>query len=464
MAKMNKNISKLVIEKPVVGGSVDVWGSIINKDLDNIGAFADEVATKMDTHDQEIANLTNDKVSKDEVETTITPIVNNYVENTVKPNIDTYINDVSKPAIDKYVDGKKPTIDKHITDELAKQIEANKGTLDTYVETDEKPKLDAYEKEKEKELDTYVTTTAQTAIDTYVTDTTKPSLDAYEKEKEQELDTFKETKTTEITAHTDEEKERITTEVSNVAGTAKQSVTNEGTKQVGLVTVEGNKVIEQVKTLVEGNHDTTNALTLSGKTRPEFEKEVQGVIGEYEGTFPLTSAVQNKVYYIPTIGKYYRCKTAYNGTQLTMPNENFEEISTSINSDRLSNLYGYKLIATVDFPEKGIEKEVYDFGKNIYGKDNYNKGYGSPFMEIIVFLHNSISDSWGGYREVKFATYSRPNEDVVELYNIGDGGYNNSVVKLNRATKKLTVTSSVNNMLCDVYAMFLPHSNLINKK
>ena len=338
MAKMNKNISKLVIEKPVVGGSVDVWGSIINKDLDNIGTFANEVATKMDTHDQELANLENDKVSKNEVETTITPIVNNYVENTVKPNIDTYINDVSKPAIDKYVDGKKPTIDKHITDELAKQIEANKSTLDTYVETDEKPKLDAYEKEKEQELDTYVTTTAQTAIDTYVTDTTKPSLDAYEKEKEQELDAFKETKTTEITAHTDTEKERITTEINNVAGTAKQSVTNEGTKQVGLVTVEGNKVIEQVKTLVEGNPATTNALTLSGKTRAEFEKEAQGVIGEYEGTFPLTSAVQNKVYYIPTIGKYYRCKTAYNGTQLTMPNENFEEISTSINSDKLGNL------------------------------------------------------------------------------------------------------------------------------
>ena len=249
MAKMNKNINRLVIEKPVVGGSVDVWGNIINKDLDNIGAFADEVATKMDTHDQELANLKNDKVSKNEVEATITPIVNNYVENTVKP-----------------------------------------------------------------------------------------SLDAYEKEKEQELDTFKETKTTEITAHADKEKERITTEINNVAGTAKQSVTNEGTKQTGLVIVESNKVIEQVKALVEGNPATTNALTLSNKTRPEFEKEVQGVIGEYEGTFPLTSAVQNKVYYIPTIGKYYRCKTAYNGTQLTMPNGNFEEISTSINSDKIGNL------------------------------------------------------------------------------------------------------------------------------
>lgn len=391
MAKMNKNISRLVIEKPVVGGSVDVWGNIINKDLDNIGAFADEVATKMDTHDQELANLKNDKVSKNEVEATITPIVNNYVENTVKPNIDTYVNDVSKPAIDKYVDGKKPTIDKHITDELAKQIEANKGTLDTYVETDEKPKLDAYEKEKENELDTYVTTTAQTAIDTYVTDTTKPSLDAYEKEKENELDTFKETKTTEITAHTDEEKERITTEVNNVAGTAKQSVTNEGTRQAGLVTIEGNKVIEQVKTLVEGNPDTTNALTLSGKTRVEFEKETQGVIGEYEGTFPLTSAVQNKVYYIPTIGKYYRCKTAYNGTQLTMPNENFEEISTSINSDKLSNLskledrilinkvvYHSKLIDADNIvysslyfrfwavPAKGIPKEIGDYEFILY--------------------------------------------------------------------------------------------------
>lgn len=435
MAKMNKNISKLVIEKPVVGGSVDVWGNIINKDLDNIGAFADEVATKMNTHDQELANLANDKVSKNEIETNITPIVNNYVENTVKPNIDTYINDVSKPAIDQYVDGKKPTIDKHITDELAKQIETNKGTLDTYVETDEKPKLDAYEKEKEKELDTYVATTAQTAIDTYVTDTTKPSLDAYEKEKEKELDTFKETKTTEITAHTDKEKTRITTEVNNVADTAKQSVTNEGTKQTGLVASEGNKVIEQVKTLVEGNPATTNALTLSGKTRTEFEKEAQGVIGEYEGTFPLTSAVQNKVYYIPTIGKYYRCKTAYNGTQLTMPNENFEEISTSINSDKLSNLSGYKLVKEFTTTEINSTVEVFNYPEIVDNKNGENY-----FTEILVTAHHHNSmygNLFAGAiklgavplnQKVASTIYKKQNINIIEFDNSDDTLWKNHLL------------------------------------
>lgn len=122
-------------------------------------------------------------------------------------------------------------------------------------------------------------------------------------------------------------------------------------------------------------------------------------------------------------------------------------------------MYGYRLLTSVNFEVKDVEQEVYDFEK-LYTS---SAGLGYPFAEIIVFLHNNGTGSWKGYREVKFATLTRSHEDVVKLYDIGDGGYNNSIVKLDRETKKLTVTSSINNMLCDVYAMFLPHSNLINK-
>lgn len=51
----------------------------------------------------------------------------------------------------------------------------------------------------------------------------------------------------------------------------KEQFTND-TKAI--VQAEGNKVIEQVKSIVAGNPATTNALTLSGKTRVEFENDI----------------------------------------------------------------------------------------------------------------------------------------------------------------------------------------------
>ena len=59
--------------------------------------------------------------------------------------------------------------------------------------------------------------------------------------------------------YTEEEKQQFTTEM------------------VGIVKTEGNKVVEQVKSIVAGNPATTNALTLSGKTRVEFEQDTENL-------------------------------------------------------------------------------------------------------------------------------------------------------------------------------------------
>lgn len=59
--------------------------------------------------------------------------------------------------------------------------------------------------------------------------------------------------------YTEEEKQQFTTEM------------------VGIVKTEGNKVVEQVKSIVAGNPATTNALTLSGKTRAEYDNEIETI-------------------------------------------------------------------------------------------------------------------------------------------------------------------------------------------
>lgn len=131
---------------------------------------------------------------------------------------------------------------------------------------------------------------------------------------------------------TNQEKEQFTTET-------KALVTGEGSKQVSLINAETAKVINQVKEIVAGNAATSNALTLNGKTRLEFEKETQGVAGRYNGTFPLTQATLNGVYLLPATGKFYVCTKEYNGTNLTAPNGNFEELSVFKNRDKLENLF-----------------------------------------------------------------------------------------------------------------------------
>ncbi|MFR4903232.1 MAG: hypothetical protein ACLUBL_02640, partial [Fusobacterium sp.] len=67
----------------------------------------------------------------------------------------------------------------------------------------------------------------------------------------------------------------------------------------------------------------------------EFDK---GVVGGYNGIFPLTAASQGGIYLLPSTGKFYVCETAYNGTQISAPNSNFVELSVWKNHDRLSNL------------------------------------------------------------------------------------------------------------------------------
>lgn len=80
---------------------------------------------------------------------------------------------------------------------------------------------------------------------------------------------------------TEEEKQQFTTETLNLISSEgnKQvkGVTTKGNEQIKKIVAEATKVIEQLKSLVAGNPATTNALTLSGKSRVEFEQDIEKV-------------------------------------------------------------------------------------------------------------------------------------------------------------------------------------------
>ena len=64
----------------------------------------------------------------------------------------------------------------------------------------------------------------------------------------------------------------------------------------------------------------------------------KGLAGGYNGDFPLTVATKGNIYRVPATNKFYMCITNYNGSNLTAPNANFEELSVWANRDKLENL------------------------------------------------------------------------------------------------------------------------------
>ena len=119
----------------------------------------------------------------------------------------------------------------------------------------------------------------------------------------------------------------------------------------------------------------------------------KGVIGGYNNSFPLSTATQGNVYFLPATGKYYYCQTSYNGTQISAPNSNFVEISVLANHDRLNNLGKVKLIASKTFSSENSKDWIYQFdGKEFYGF-NYIK-------ITISYTLGGVSISWFSHADL----------------------------------------------------------------
>ena len=226
------------------------------------------------------------------------------------------------------------------------------------------------------------------------------------------------------------------------------AVENKGTEQISLVTAEGNKqliltqteaikVIEQLKSLIAGNPDTSNAQALSGKSRIEFERDTQALAGKYAGNFPLTSAVKDAVYLVPATGKFYVCTQAYNGSNLTAPNANFEEMSVWANRDKLSNLCGFENLTNskdIIFNEKIAYREIVKIGNAINvlivtNFDNATFTYDEPMITFpfdfkYTFKIQSFSQKFNN--NTVFLMVGTKNENTIKFAYPSGFNFNNT--------------------------------------
>ena len=78
----------------------------------------------------------------------------------------------------------------------------------------------------------------------------------------------------------------------------------------------------------------------------QIEDRVTAAVGGLAGMFPLSQATANNIYYCEGNKKFYVCKSNYDGTRISVPNMNFEELSIFENRKRLENLFSFNLIRT----------------------------------------------------------------------------------------------------------------------
>lgn len=199
-----------------------------------------------------------------------------------------------------------------------------------------------------------------------------------------------------------EQIEAITTEGINQA----EGVTAKSVEQIENIKTEGLKSLNSVRevqteieNLLNNQEVEGNALSLNGKTGVQYDKEIRGVVGGYDGVFPLTIAELNKIYLQKETGKFYVCIKAYNGTRLSAPNANFEELSVYKNRDKLGNLNG----------------------NNYYIGTTYSTEYAAGYIEINTGLNAykaafySIHISCFVYRQLTFNM-------LLSVFNYSNGG------------------------------------------
>ena len=103
------------------------------------------------------------------------------------------------------------------------------------------------------------------------------------------------------------------------------------------------------KDYLENNY--TKKGTFEG-TAQDIEDRVVAAVGQLNGMFPLSEATAGNVYYHQGNKKFYICKSNYNGTTISVPNMNFEDISVWDNRKRLENLFkidSHNDITTIKF-------------------------------------------------------------------------------------------------------------------
>ncbi|MBM6821230.1 phage tail-collar fiber domain-containing protein [Fusobacterium mortiferum] len=158
----------------------------------------------------------------------------------------------------------------------------------------------------------------------------------------------------------------------------------------GIIVNEDNIQLNPVDDL--SNSSTTRALAANQGLI--LDNKDKGIVGGYNGKFPLTSATKGNIYLLENTQKYYICITDYNGSKLTTPNANFEELSVYTNRSKLDNL-SINMEQLIFIKKSGIltEKTSYILSKPIKTGDILFVGLDDCAYNKVMLVYSNNSTS-----------------------------------------------------------------------
>lgn len=158
--------------------------------------------------------------------------------------------------------------------------------------------------------------------------------------------------------------------------------TNSSTRS--LSAKQGKKLFDEkqnITDIVNNLTTTVQGKVLDGRQGPAIVNKINGLAGGYAGTFPLTTAVKEGIYLLPATNKFYVCIENYNGSSLTAPNANFEELSVFQNRNKLENL-----------SKNWVKHGNFNFLQSTtYELDLSN--YPSSKIMFLIFKHNGTNNN-----------------------------------------------------------------------
>ena len=125
------------------------------------------------------------------------------------------------------------------------------------------------------------------------------------------------------------------------------------------IIVEGaGKELYITKEFLEANYTKNGGYKGTAK---EIDDRVVAAVGQLNGMFPLSEATAGNIYYHQGNKKFYICKSNYNGTTISVPNMNFEDLSIWDNRKRLENLSTFKIQEMYSTPA-GVKFTIFQYG------------------------------------------------------------------------------------------------------
>lgn len=230
-------------------------------------------------------------------------------------------------------------------------------------------------------------------------------------------------------------------------------VVTETTAGSNLEMIPGNELISEMNNLiVELNRLLTESKKeindFTGNKKEEINKYVaalkdeqnKGILGKSNGKFPLSSATKGNVYLLEETRKYYICTTAYSGTEISVPNTNFEELSVFQNRNKLENL-----------DNKWLKYGKFDFRESpevIVDLSNYP----AEKLMFLIFRHNGSSNA----HSLWFMSNNNETGAYTTAFNMFNWNKDLTVQAASLGNYKTKFyLSSASNYIGDIYLFFL---------